>query len=278
MSDFSKSVAANFMTSIATQASWSRAWMRGPAVNCVSKKAFRGVNRLTLTLTAARNGWSGNRWGTDAQWLRRSFAVPRGTPATRILSMVEAGPEDTVCLQYGAKRITMVRPHDEYCGIQVGDDDTWTQTAPNLSGVIDLVAGAFGTGIRLSVPDLGSVKSNEIATGDERYASHLTRAALRLVIESHLLPLLPEEMTDPDVINLAAEIGTAFVLSDFGMVAERLRDQPTVRRWSAMLIGKPEVIVSAAGLAQHAIDRMREAGSMPVQVERQAKERTALAA
>lgn len=260
MVNHSRIVANMFLTAIATQHSWSRVWMRGPAVNCVSKKVFRGANRLTLTLMAAKNGWSGNRWGTDAQWLRKGFAIPRGTESTRILSMVEAKEGDTVCLHYGVKRIAMIRPHDEFCGIQVGDDDTWTHVEPDVSGVLNMVNGAFD-GIRLSVPPMANTKSNEVATRDERYCSHLVRAALRLTIESQMLFNMPEEMTDPDIVNLAAEIGTAFVLNDCGMVAERLRDQPTVRRWSALLVGKPEVAIFAAGLAEHAIDRMKSAGS-----------------
>jgi hypothetical protein len=259
MKNHSRTVAANLMTSIATRSSWSRAWMRSPAVNCLSKKPFRGINRLTLTLAAAREGWNCNRWGTDAQWSKKGFTVPRGTPATRILSMVEATTADTVYLRYGAKRITMVKPHDEFAAIQAGDDDTWHQIQPDMARVIDLVGAAFGGRFSLSVPDLSEIKSNDVATKNEQYCSHLCRAALRLTIETQMLPLLPEDMTDPDIIGLAAEIGTAFLLNDCGMVPERIRDQPTVRRWSALMIGQSEVAVFAAGLAQHAIDRMSAA-------------------
>lgn len=261
MTNQSRTLADLLITSIATPSSWSRAWMRGPAINCASKKAFRGMNRLTLTLTAARNGWSGNRWGTEAQWTKKGFPVPRGTVSTRVLSMVEAAPEDTVCLHYGVKRINMVRPHDEFAAIQVGDDDSWVQRPADLNGVARLVAGAFGNVVSMSVPDMGTVKATENATAEERWSSHFVRAALRLTIETKLLGFLPDEMSSPDIIGLAVEIGTAFVLNDYGMIPDRLRDQPTVRRWSAMLVGNPEVAAFAAGLAQHAIDAMKAAGS-----------------
>lgn len=266
MGNYSRVIASLLMTAIATQSSWSRAWMRGPAINCVSKKPFRGANRLVLTLTAAQNGWLNSRWGTDAQWEKKGFSVPRGTRPTRILSMIEATAADTVCLHYGAKRITMIKPHDEYAAIQAGDDDTWNPMPPNMSGVIDLVGNAFGGRFSASVPDLSVIKSSEVATRDERYCSHLSRAALRLTVESQMLPLLPEDMTDPDIINLAAEIGTALILNDHGMVPERLRDQPTVRRWGALMVGKPEVAMYAAGLAEHAIDAMKATAAAETRV------------
>ena len=210
---------------------------------------------MTLTLTAASKGWQGNFWGTEAQWNKRGFPVRTGTPPTHVLSMVEATPQDTVALVYGVKRITLIRHHDEYAAIQVGDDDSWIQTRPNVTGIMDLVGGAFG-GVKMSVPDRSAINSSEIASQDERWSSHLARAALRMMIETGLLPMMPEEMTDPDIIGLAVEIGTAYILNDNGLCPERIRDQATVRRWSALLVARPELSVYCAGLAQHAIDAM----------------------
>lgn len=177
---------------------------------------------------------------------------------------------DTVCMRYGVKRIAMVRPHDEYAGVQVGDDDTWHATAPDLAGVVGQVSRAFGGHVSMTVPDMSLIRSSEVATADERYASHLTRAALRLTIESRLLPLMPESMCDPDIVSLSCEIGVAFILNDHGMVPERLRDQATIRRWSALLVGRPEVSLYAAGLAQHGIDAMTTAAAPATTVEAQA--------
>src|SRR4051794_29201499 len=124
MTTHNKIITSLLITSLANTPSWSRAWMRAPATNCASKKGFRGANRLVLTLTSAHRGWNGNVWGTEAQWNKKGFRLPKGTMPTRILSMVEAKPEDTICLMYGAKRITLVRPHDDFAAIQVGDDDS----------------------------------------------------------------------------------------------------------------------------------------------------------
>lgn len=254
----SKILANLLIACISTQNSWSRAWMRNPPENCASKKKFRGANRLVLTLVAARNHWSGNRWGTEAQWSKRGFFVPRGTNPTRVLSMVEAGPMDTVCLRYGVKRVTMIRPHEEFAAVQVGDDDTWNATPPDLAGVIEFVSGAFAGAVSLSVPP-AEVRSSEVATRDERWSSYIVRSALRMTIETEMLPLMDERMTDPDIVNLAAEIGMAFVLNDHGMIPERLNDQPTVRRWCALMVARPEVAMYCGGLAQHTIDRIAAA-------------------
>ncbi len=264
-----KKIAFSLSHALERPENWCRFWMRGRAINCASRKPFRGLNRLSLTAVSYANDWQSNTWGTATQWKKRRFDVPRHAEAVAVYSMVEAKEGDTILLRYGAKAVNMVVRNDEYAGIQVGDDDSYTPLPLNPHALEELIRSAvpvydtdgdsYCTDKLVAVPALAYFKGTSTTTAIEKRCSVLARRGLEYVIRNHLH--LTAEQHDSLIVALAGEIGAGFLCQDFGMVPERSDAKRLIRDIRERLGTHPDIAIQAAGMAQHAIDWCAEAAA-----------------
>ncbi len=244
-------------------------------VNVASKKAYRGVNILSLWIAAETKGYTTGLWATYKQWQELGCQVRKGEKSTLVVfwKFFDAEREEEELSEEEAKqhRAVMARGYSVFNAAQV-EGFAQPEAAPE-TGRIENAERFFsnlGATIRhggnrafyspthdfIQMPTFGQFddpQSYYAVLSHE--ATHWTGAKERLNRE--LAKRFGDEAYAAE--DLIAELGAAFLCAELSLCNEPRADHAGyIASWLKVLKNDKRAIFTAASKAQVAVDWMRE--------------------
>lgn len=249
----------------------------GIPCNALSGQPYRGTNIVSLWAAATNAGFSSNRWGTYLQWTQLGAQVRKGARGVTVVFWKTAS--DREADQQGddrdGERRFIARAARVFNADQVDGFAPLPTTPPDLNPSARIAgAQAFFDALPAQVwhgsdeaffdrnADLVSMPSFEQFRSPEAYYSvlghelvHWTGAKNRL--DRNLTGRFGSAAYA--VEELVAELGTAFLCAELGIVTEPRRDHaPYIACWLTVLWHDARAIVTAASQAQAAVDYLHK--------------------
>jgi antirestriction protein ArdC len=256
-------------------------WQRGgtrPALptNAVTGQTYRGVNILSLWVTALERGYDAGEWATLRQWNETGAKVRKGERASPIVfyKQITVRAEPEVEETEGATdRRRFARGYWVFAAEQVDGYQPATALPPNPIERIAAAEAYFGaTGAKVVVggtqacyrpstdtihmPDEARFLDNDGRTRTEAWYAVLGHETTHWVGASHRLnrefgrPFGDDAYCCEEV----AEIGAAFICARLGIAIEPHPDHARyIHHWLAVMKAQPRAIFAAAAKAQEAV-------------------------
>ena len=263
---------------------WEFPWHRTGAMpkNAISGHVFTGMNPFVLMLAADEKGYSTHRWATYKQWQSVGGNVMKGEKGVTLLKPIfkkvkdpDTGKEESKLVNWGAYTVFNVAQVD---GINAEDYSDTPKDVLDEAARVEKVEKAF------------ALVGADVETGDGSSA-HYSPSKDKIVMPPFAYFKTPEgyyatlghEMVhwtghssrlDRPNMNkfgtpayareeLVAELGSAFLMANFGLTAEPREDHAHyLANWLKVLREEPKALQEAAREAQKAskllIEKMRE--------------------
>lgn len=247
--------------------------------NALSNKAYRGINIVSLWVTAEARGFSTPVWATYKQWTEKGCQVRRGEKAALVIfyKEYEAEPDADNPDDNGQRRVA--RASYVFNADQV-DGYEYPASVPML-GPVERVAAAdrfvFGTGAtvrhggqsayfdpasdRIQMPDEGRFIGTQTMTRSEGYYATLVHELIHWSgAKSRLNRDMGKRFADAAYAaeELVAEIGAAFLCAELGIAADTRPDHAQyLAQWLKLLKDDDRAIFSAAARASEAATYLR---------------------
>lgn len=256
-------------------------WQRGGAcpvlpVNAVTGSAYRGVNILSLWVTALERGYGLGEWATLRQWNDKGASVRKGEKASPIVFYreFEAEPDGATGEEAGPERRFMARGYWVFAAEQVTGYIAPTALPPDPIARLAAAEAYFGaTGAKISIggaqayyrpstdtihmPDEARFIETDGRTRTQAWYSvlghettHWAGAAQRLNRE------FGKRFGDNAYCfeEACAECGAAFIAARLGIAAEPHPDHARyIHHWLLVLKANPRALFAAAAKAQEAV-------------------------
>ena len=264
----------------------------GLAKNALTKKSYRGGNRIILWVTAQSKQYSSGQWASYKQWAELGAQVSRGEKATRIIAPIpikdDDGVEDRMIFVARAvfnRNQTDLAEDVQAQGVKDGvvltdtiTPDEQAEALIKATGAVIKVGGqrAFYTGgdvDTITMPDRRRFTGTDTMTATEGWYStllhelvHWTGSSKRLAREG--ITDRKRSKTTYAFEELIAEFGAAFLCQQVGITAT-LRDDHAIyiADWVRVLKNDPKVLFKAAGAAEKASDYLLETQEKTEEVE-----------
>lgn len=246
-------------------------------VNAASKKPYRGVNVISLWVTAIEKGYTSGLWGTYKQWQDLDCQVRRGEKSAQVVFWKFLDAEGKETEDEGEEtderrpRAVMARGYSVFNASQV-EGFLQTEQAPE-SGRIEN-AERFFSNLQADIrhggnrafysPNFDYIQMPTFGQFDDpqsyyavlsHEATHWTGAKERLNRE--LAKRFGDEAYAAE--ELIAELGAAFLCSELSLSNEPRKDHADyIASWLKVLKNDKRAIFTAASKAQKAVDWMRE--------------------
>lgn len=273
-----------------TEWPWVKAAKAGVPVNIVSKKGYRGLNRMMLGL--AMNEGAARYWATFNQWKGKGAMVRKGSKGTSVffygdMYIDEAGnrvdPETP-----GARKILYAKGATVFSADQV---DGWTAPAEGSTEAAELDAAAGADCLDDMEAFVAATGATVNEYGDKAFYHRITdevtmpsrdrfRDTASASATSHFYGVLMHELVHwtgaKDRLDrekgkvfgdatyafeeLIAEMGSAFLCADLGLAIEPRADNIAyVANWLTVLKGDKKAIFTASSAATKAADYLHAA-------------------
>lgn len=250
-------------------APWIKPWKADSTAdrNVVSKKPYRGINRLLLGMSSMGNGFNSPEWATYKQWQEKGFQVSNGAKGTHIVFFKPiAGKQDAETGE----------TESGYCVIRGYTVFNATQTNFPAS-VSEMPESQFNpipaceqfmvkTGANIShggdaafyMPSMDRIQlPNKTAFDSESsyYATAFHELTHWTSHKSRCDRILGARFGNPEYAfeELVAEMGAAFLCADHGIKGE-LRHAGYIANWLKACRTDSKAIFKAAALSQKAAD------------------------
>lgn len=270
-------------------------WQRGGTspvlpVNAVTGQAYRGINILSLWISALQRGYDSGEWATLKQWNERDAYVRKGEKASPIVFYkeitVEAGPDaDDADGESGRRRFA--RGYWVFAAEQV---EGYTPAAAQPSNPVERIATAeayfAATGAKIVVggaqacyrpstdtihmPDEARFIESDGRTRTESWYAVLGHESTHWAGASHRLNReFGQRFGDRAYCfeEACAEIGAAFLCAKLGIAIEPHPDHARyIGHWLQVMKAEPRAIFAAAAKAQEAVsylDDFQSAAAVP---------------
>lgn len=256
----------------------------GRPVNIASKRAYQGVNVLSLWITAVSQDYPANRWGTYRQWQDAGCQVRKHEKASVIVFYRKLEAEDERTERYVAKASWV------FNAAQV---DGYTEPSAKLPDgpVFDPLAQAeaFVARTGAKVEERGDVAcyipSRDVILMPERRRFNEARSAApgeafystlchELVHWSGSSMRLDRDLTGRfgdqayAMEELVAELGAAFLCADLGISRTPREDHAAyIKSWLAVLKSDKRAIFTSASKASQAAEWLQSLGMEKSQTE-----------
>lgn len=261
---------------------WTMPWRRDAGAlhrpqNIASGNRYRGVNIISLWITAEARGYAVPLWGTYRQWQEKGAQVRKGERGTPIVfyKTTEADSSDAGAETETVQRRMIARASWVFNTAQV-DGYAPPVVEPVSAAPMSPVAAAealiaaTGADIReggerayyspkedyIAVPDRTRFTGSETSTPtDAWYATHLHELTHWTGAPSRLSRELSTRFgSDAYAMEeLIAELGSAFLCADLGLAAAPRPDHAAyVANWLKVLKGDAKAIFTAASQADRA--------------------------
>jgi antirestriction protein ArdC len=257
-------------------------WQRGGTqpvlpTNAVTGQAYRGVNILSLWITALERGYGSGEWATYKQWGARRCQVRQGEKASPIVFYkevtVEAEP-DAHDGESETERRRFARGFWVFAAEQVEGHQPATALPPNpIERIADAEAYFAATGAKVVVggsqacyrsstdtihmPDEARFIATDGRTRTEAWYGVLGHEATHWVGAPHRLNREFGKRFGDDAYcfeEACAEIGAAFLCARLGIAIEPHPDHARyIQHWLEVMKADPRAIFAAAARAQEAV-------------------------
>lgn len=230
--------------------------------NAVSKKAYRGINVLTLWATAQEKGYTSGTWATYKQWQDLGAQVRKGEKSANVVFWkffnVEDKPEQES--EKGSKRVPMAR-------------DYWVFNADQVEGYQKPEEKTLTHGERITQAEefFRSLEIDLRPGGNRAYYCPSTDAVHMPAFEAFKEPLFyysvlfhetthwtgSEKRLNRDMTSrfgrkgyameeFVAELGAAFLCSELGLPTDPRKDHaPYIASWLKALKNDKRAILTA---------------------------------
>jgi antirestriction protein ArdC len=258
-------------------------------INAASKRAYRGVNVLSLWLAAARHGYASGLWATYQQWQQLGAQVRRGEKSCLVVYWKVYEREEKERAEETSKpkrgRSLVAKAYTVFNVAQV--ENYTPEESPKLSEKERIQSAekffaALGADIRHGgfeayyepATDIIQMPRFEAFREGARYYSTLGHEAVHLSGSADRLNRNIENRFGTLAYaaeELIAELGAAFVCSVLGISNSPRADHATyIAGWLELLRRDKRAVFTAASKAQEAVDWMQskqdEAPALPVEV------------
>jgi antirestriction protein ArdC len=257
-------------------------WQRGGTrpvlqTNAVTGNAYRGVNILSLWVTALERGYSSGEWATLRQWNEKGACVRKGEKASPIVFYKEItieGDGDANDEEGETERRRLARGYWVFAAEQVQGYEPATALPPNpidriataeayfaATGATIIVGGTQAC-YRASTDTIHMPEGARFLDGDGRrrteawyrvlshQVSHWTAPAHRLNRQ------LGKRFGDDQYAmeECVAETSAAFICARLGIAAEPQPDHARyIHHWLRVMKADPRAIFAVAAKAQEAV-------------------------
>ncbi|MBW4464675.1 MAG: DUF1738 domain-containing protein [Pegethrix bostrychoides GSE-TBD4-15B] len=240
--------------------------------NVLSKKAYRGINILSLWVTVAEKGYSSNLWGTYKQWQELGAQVRKGEKAASITfwKIKELDQEMESQEESDPKKAFFARGYyvfnaDQVSGYEIKEESIEPQERIDQAEDFfrDLRALIFHGGNKAFY----SLKADQIVLPMfEMFKDALYYYGT--LAHEHIHWTAHESRLNRNLENrfgsesyafeeLIAELGSAFISARLGLINEPRAEQISyLDSWLKVLKGDKRAIFTAASKAQEAVDWM----------------------
>ena len=242
--------------------------------NAMTKQGYRGINTLSLWLSAEKNGYTHGLWASYRQWLDAGAQVRKGEKGTLVIFYKEftVDPDPSQADDDGSRRVA--RASWVFNAEQV---DGYTLPAiPNLPPIErEANAEAFIAATRadirhggdmayyrpgtdhIQMPDERLFTGSKLATRAHDYYSVLAHELTHWSgAEKRLNRLLKGRFGDASYAmeELVAELGAAFLCADLGISHTPRPDHATyIANWLQVLKSDKKAVFTAAAKASEAV-------------------------
>lgn len=251
-------------------APWVKPWRADNSAdaNVISKKAYKGINRLLLGVSSMSKGYSSANWATYKQWSELGAQVKKGEKATSIVFFQPvvkpvADAESTD----GGKSYALLKTYFVFNASQV---DGYTDQASVVDFTFNPIALADDRIIKTGAiirhggdaafysPSHDSIQlpnQSAFASSDHYYATAFHELTHWTSHKARCDRVLGKKFGDSKYAfeELVAEMGAAFLCFDHGIAGE-LRHAGYIANWLHCLRDDNKAIFKAAALAQKASD------------------------
>lgn len=266
------------------QMPWHNAANTKTPVNATSKRAYRGVNIVSLWIVAQACGYGSNEWATFKQWRERGCMVRKGEKGTPIVFYKQlryaADANGDASENDPEKMVLFARASWVFNASQVDGYEVPSMTIPERPlferlAAADAAIAATGFDIRhggarayyhrvedyIQVPDERAFVGTATSTPQEAYYStvlhemaHMTGAEARLNREKGKRfgdkPYAFEEVI--------AELSAAYSCAELGIASTPRQDHAQyIAEWLSILKADKKAIFTAASAASAATDYIR---------------------
>lgn len=238
--------------------------------NATSKKAYRGLNIITLWMTAEARGFSSGLWGTYQQWKEAGAQIRKGEKAAPVFfwKRLEGGEpnegDDKASNMPFVARAYSVFNADQVDGFEcsahtpLSKAERIAEAEAFLKAIPADVAHGGNSACYIPTADrVQMVPFDQFKTATGYYSvlahelTHWTGAKARL--DRNLSGRFGSESYAME--ELVAELGAAFVVGQLGLPSEPRRDHAAyIASWLKVLKSDSRAIFTAASKAQAAAD------------------------
>ena len=257
-------------------------WQRGGArpvlpTNAHTGQAYRGVNILSLWVTALERGYASGEWATLRQWNEKGATVRKGEKASPIVFYREtiAEPEPPTKVDNAEpERRFLARGYWVFAAEQVEGYEASTALPPNpieRIATADAYFAATGASIviggaqacyrpstdTIHMPDEARFSETGGRTRTEAWYAVLGHEATHWVGAAHRLNRDFGKRFGDDAYcfeEACAELGACFISARLGIAAEPHPNHARyIRHWVDVLKANPRALFAAAAKAQEAV-------------------------
>jgi antirestriction protein ArdC len=243
--------------------------------NAVSKKNYRGVNILSLWLTAQMQGYGSPEWATFKQWQERGAGVRKGEKGSLIVFYKTFESEDAEA-DDEKRRSFVARPSWVFNAAQVDGyqpkaeprPDTQFDRLENVEAVIAATGATISFGgsrafyhrfyDRIQIPEARDFVGSKTSTPQEAFYSTLLHELAHWTgAESRLNREKGKRFADRLYAyeELIAELSAAFLCAELGVTNEPRADHAQyLDGFLKVLHGDKRAIFTAAAAASAAVD------------------------
>lgn len=249
-------------------APWVKPWKADASADCnlVSKKPYRGINRLLLGMSSMAQGFASPQWATYKQWTEAGFQVAKGSKGTHIVFFKPMGGKENDQGEIEAG-YCVIRGYTVFNATQTNAPASEVIVSDNFNPIPACEQFIVKTGARIThggdaaffAPSQDRIQlpnKSAFETEGSYYATafheltHWTGAKHRLDRD-----LDKGRFGNPEYAfeELVAEIGAAFLCADHGIQGE-LRHAGYIQHWLKACKADSKAIFRAAAMSQKAAD------------------------
>ena len=258
---------------------WKMPWHHVGAIgypsNAITRRAYRGVNVLTLMFTAAAAGYPTHQWATFKQWQERGAMVRKGEKGSQVVYYGTLNVRDADTSEDDGKTVHFLKHSHVFNAAQVEGWEAPPIIMPDLAERIacaeHLVAcsGAeikYGVGRAYYQPAGDFIGMPAWEAFKDTATSTATEAAYGTLLHELTHWTGAEKRCNRDLKNrfgseayageeLVAELGAAFLCAKLGITAEpRIDHAHYIASWLEALKNDPRAIFTAAARASDAVE------------------------
>jgi antirestriction protein ArdC len=257
-------------------------WQRGGAqpvlpTNAATRQAYRGVNILSLWVSALQRGYGSGEWATLRQWNEKGAGVRKGEKASPIVFYKEitvAAESDREDGDAESERRRFARGYWVFAAEQVDGYQPATALPPNpiervaaaeayfaATGAAIMVGGTQACYRRstdtVHMPDEARFIASDGRTRTEAWYAVLSHEATHWSGAPHRLDREFGKRFGDNAYcfeEACAEIGAAFLCARLGIAIEPHPDHARyIHHWLKVMQADPRAIFAAAAKAQEAV-------------------------